>query len=209
LASKIFYNLLNTYGPCTERKSFWEKVENSGLLSLKNLVLAGDLNLTLNAGESWGSRSNLGTLHTFFTNLFSNNNLVDIQPGKLVPTWRNGRVGEAFIAKRLDHFLLSEDLVLSSGIFRSWVDFPFISDHAPILLQLELPPVYKAIPFKFNPVWRTEKDFITLVHKLWSDPLYLKEPCKQKRMVWKLKDLKKNTKSWLKTHNSLKECKAF
>jgi endonuclease/exonuclease/phosphatase family metal-dependent hydrolase len=157
LASKRFYNLLNTYGSCTERKSFWEKVENSGLLSLKNLVLAGDLNLTLNAGESWGSRANLGTLHTFFTNIFSNNNLVDIQPGKLVPTWRNGRVGEAFIAKRLDRFLLSEDLVLSSGIFRSWVDFPFISDHAPILLQLELPPVYKAIPFKFNPVWRTEK----------------------------------------------------
>jgi hypothetical protein len=145
------------------------------LLSLKNLVLVGDLNLTLKVGESWGSRSNLGSLHTFFTSLFINNNLVDIQLGKLVLTWRNGRVGEAFITKRLDHFLLSEDLVLYSGIFRFWVDFPFIFDHAPILLQLELPPVYKEIPFKFNSVWRTDKEFITLVHNLWIDPLYLKE----------------------------------
>jgi len=113
-------------------------------------------------------------------------------------------VGEAFIAKRLDRFLLSEDLVLSSGIFRSWVEFPFISDHAPILLQLEVSPVYKEIPFKCNPIWWSERDFITLVHKLWNDPLHLQESCKQKRMVWKLKHLKKNTKSWLKIHNGLK-----
>jgi len=113
-------------------------------------------------------------------------------------------VGEAFIAKRMDRFLLSKDLVLSSGIFRSWVEFPFISDHVPILLRLEVPPMYKEIPFKFNPVWLSERDFITLVHKLWNDPLYLQESCKKKRMVWKLKYLKKNTKSWLKIHNSLK-----
>jgi hypothetical protein len=99
LESKRFINLLNIYGPCLERKSFWERLEAAGLLSLKNLVLAGDLNLTLMAGESWGSRSNLGSLATFFTNLFSNNKLIDIQPGKLVPTWRNGQGGRCFHSK--------------------------------------------------------------------------------------------------------------
>ena len=162
----------------------------------KNLVLVGNLNLTLKVGESWGSQSNLGSLNTFFTNLFCNKKLIDIQPGKLVPTWRNGRVSDAFIAKRLDRFLLSKDLVLSSGIFRSWVYFPFISDHAPILLQLDLLPVYKAIPFKFNPVWQNDKEFYTLVHNLWNDPLYLRETGKHNRLVWKLKDLKKSTKIW-------------
>jgi len=160
----------------------------------KNLVLVGNLNLTLKAGKSWGSQSNIGSLNTFFTNLFCNNKLIDIHPGKLVPTWRNGRVGDAFIEKRLDRFLLSEDLVLSTGIFRSWVEFPFISDHVSILLQLDLLPVYKAIPFKFNSVSRTDKEFYKLVHNLWIDPLYLREPCKHKKLVWKLKDLKKSTK---------------
>jgi hypothetical protein len=184
----------------------WRLLKSRGNMSVvfKNLVLVGNLNLTLKAGESWGSQSNLGSLNTFFTNLFCNNKLIDIHPGKLVPTWRNGRVGDAFIAKRLDRFLLSEDLMLSTGIFRSWVEFPFISDHVSILLQLDLLPVYKAIPFKFNSVSRTDKEFYTLVHNLWIDPLYLREPCKHKRLVWKLKDLKKSTKIWQKKYNSLK-----
>ena len=196
LDSKRYFNLLNTYGSCIERKSFWERVEAAGLLSLKILVLAGDLNLIMKASEMWGNRTNLGSLTTFFINLFNNNKLIDIQPGKLVPMWRNGRLGDAFIVKRLDCFLLSEDLVLSTGIFRSWVEYPFIYDHTPIFLQLDLPPVYKAIPFKFNPVWKNDKEFYTLVHNLWNDPLYLWEPDKHKRLVWKLKDLKKSTKIW-------------
>jgi hypothetical protein len=47
---------------------------------------------------------------------------------------------------------------------------PFISDHAPILLQLDLPPLFKAFPFKFNPLWIKEQGFILMVQKLWNDP---------------------------------------
>jgi hypothetical protein len=67
--------------------------------------------------------------------------------------------------------------------------------------------VFKAIPFKFNPVWRSDKEFFTLVHNLWTDPLYLREPGKQKRLVWKLKDLKKSTKVWQKDFKSLKNAR--
>jgi endonuclease/exonuclease/phosphatase family metal-dependent hydrolase len=51
LESKRQINLLNVYGPCVERKHFWEKLESSRLLNLKNLILAGDLNLTLSSRE--------------------------------------------------------------------------------------------------------------------------------------------------------------
>jgi hypothetical protein len=93
-----------------------------------------------------------------------------------MPTWRNGRSGTQFLAKRLDRSFLSEDLIESVGIYRAWVEYPFISDHAPILLQLDLPPVYKAYPFKFNPQWSQELDFSLLLQKLWKDPKYLTEP---------------------------------
>jgi hypothetical protein len=33
--------LLNVYGPCLDRKSFWEKVAARGLLAHINLILAG------------------------------------------------------------------------------------------------------------------------------------------------------------------------
>jgi hypothetical protein len=48
------YNLLNVYGPCSDRQLFWEKIEARGLLDLDNLIIAGDLNLTTSVGEVWG-----------------------------------------------------------------------------------------------------------------------------------------------------------
>jgi len=92
-------------------------------------------------------------------------------------------------------------------IFRTWVENPFISDHAPILLQLDLPPVFKAIPFKFNPLWSLDNGFYSIVHNLWTDPKYLRESDKKKCLVWKLKDLKKRTKVWQKETRTLKNAR--
>jgi hypothetical protein len=44
-ATKRKINFLNIYGPCLERKLFWTSLANNGFLSLKNLVIVGDLNL--------------------------------------------------------------------------------------------------------------------------------------------------------------------
>ena len=41
----------------------------------------------------------------YFQELFKRNNLVDIIPTKLSPTWKNKRVGNEGVGKRLDHFL--------------------------------------------------------------------------------------------------------
>lgn len=37
-----------------------------------------------------------------------------------------------------------------------------------------------------------------MVQELWNNPKYLEEDGKQKRLIWKLKDLKDNTKQWQK-----------
>jgi hypothetical protein len=125
-------------------------------------------------------------------------NLLISSPGKVVPTWRNGRSGSDAIWKRLDRFLVSEDLLSSVGLYRSWVEYPFVSDHAPVLLQLEISPLFKAYPFKFNSQWLLDQNFSDLVHKLWTDPKFIGESGKQKRIVWKLKELKSKTKQWAK-----------
>jgi hypothetical protein len=82
------------------------------LVDPKKFILAGDLNLTLSSGEIWGGASSLGSLASFFNTYFHKNKLIDIVPGKVVPTWRNGRAGADFIAKRLDRSFLSEDLLI-------------------------------------------------------------------------------------------------
>ena len=43
--SSLNLSILNCYGPYLNRVSFWEAAASGGLLSLPNLILAGDLNL--------------------------------------------------------------------------------------------------------------------------------------------------------------------
>ena len=85
--SLISLSILNHYGPYLHRDAFWNVTARGGLLSLPNLILAGDLNLTLNASEIWGNKVHIDPLGPFFTQLFSNYNLVDVAPPCAGPTW--------------------------------------------------------------------------------------------------------------------------
>jgi hypothetical protein len=128
---------LNLYGPCQNIITFWKSIIDSGILSIPNLISAGDLNIILAEEEVWGGSGNIKNMDDFFKTLFQMNNLVDIKPTKLKPTWRNGRSGQDAIARRLDRVLVSEALLSVAGNYRSWVESPFVSDHAPICFQME------------------------------------------------------------------------
>ena len=120
---------------------------------MPNLILAGDLNLTLNASEIWGSKALPDPLGPYFLSLFSDHNLVDVAPPCAGPTWRNGRMGEEGISKRMDHFLLSEQLISSLPKYRAWVHRSGISDHFPIILEWIGQQNPRAYPFKFIHTW--------------------------------------------------------
>jgi hypothetical protein len=57
-----------------------------GLLSHKNMIIVGDLNLTVSTGEVWGGSTQAGPLAEFFKTFFQTNRLIDIQLEKIVPT---------------------------------------------------------------------------------------------------------------------------
>jgi hypothetical protein len=127
-----------------------------------------DLNFTLTKKEIWGTSPRLDPLADYFKNLLQTSSLVDIQPPKMSPTWRNGRVGEEGIEKRLDHFLLSNLLLNHSHRVRTWVINSTISDHNSIVLQLDSFAQRSTPPFKFNSIWINEKDFSLLVKHTWN-----------------------------------------
>ena len=108
-------HILNVYGPYKDKVFFWDKALHSGLLNLPNLVLAGDLNLTLHPSDIWGSKASLDHHSEHFLALFESVGLVDVAPPSIGPTWRNGRAGEEGICKRLDRFLISNELLPSLG----------------------------------------------------------------------------------------------
>jgi hypothetical protein len=187
---------LNVYGPCSNRPHFWNQLAASGLLSLPNLILGGDLNIILSADEHWGGPYLPGHSETSYKAIFAANNLTDIKPLSLAPTWRNGRSGNAAIARRLDRFLVAEAYLSSATCPSSWVEFPFVSDHAPILLQLTPPKLHRSTPFKFNHHWLERADYTALVHQVWRDNCFKAELNPQRRLVWKLQVLKQKSKRW-------------
>lgn len=131
------------------------------------LILAGDLNLTLPAEETWGMGNAMDPLSDFFNQIFEAEKLVDIVPNAIVPTWSNGRCGGADIAKRLDCFFMFESLCDSIGRYRSWTYFVGISDHKAVILQLDFNVSFNHYPFKFNPIWLGDSNFCDLVRKEW------------------------------------------
>ena len=100
-------DIINCYGPYKDRDIFWERVHNGGLLNSPHLILGGDLNLTMNASEIWGTMAILDPLASFFKHLFYSVGLIDVAPSIAGPKWRNGRVGDHGISERLDRFLIA------------------------------------------------------------------------------------------------------
>jgi hypothetical protein len=165
------------------------------------LIVGGDLNLTLSAREVWGDHARLDSQSFYFSELFSKMGLVDILPFHLSPTWRNGRSGSAGISKRLDRFLIHEDLLGSFDKCRSWTINSVISYHNPICLQLEESSDRYPSPFKFNRAWLTEPDFILLVRSSWRSMAHWRDPSTMKLLVTKLKKLKTDVILWKKEKN--------
>jgi hypothetical protein len=116
----------------------------------------------------------------------------------LVLTWKNGRLGESSISKILDRFFVEEDLIGPMTRYRSWVESTFISDHAPVLLQLDIGIPKTVHPFKFNLIWLGDKSFTILTREVWFDSHFelIEDP--QRRLVEKLALLKRRVKIWSK-----------
>ena len=64
------FSLINVYSPFYERKTYWEKIKAEGVLNQPNVILGGDLNLTLTAGESWGEKARQDSLALYFQFFF-------------------------------------------------------------------------------------------------------------------------------------------
>ena len=76
---------------------------------------------------------------------------MDVAPIKLEPTWRNKRVGQYAIPKRLDRFLIKYSLLNENLIIKSTMETGGCFDHRPISLIISAPEKKPPTPFKFNP----------------------------------------------------------
>ena len=133
------------------------------LQQLENIIVAGDLNVTLAPMRKKGAllletpRGNGSRI------MILGWDLIDIKPVKGKFTWSNKRIGPGHIAARLDRFLVHSSF-LSLGLLASSKILPHCtSDHNPILLDLALDQDLGPIPFCFSPLWLQQEDFLQVV----------------------------------------------
>lgn len=74
-------------------------------------VLGVDFNYSLGIEESWGHHAQTDPISNQMRILIDANRLVDIPMNKKVPTWHNQRTGEAALGRRLDRFMVHEELI--------------------------------------------------------------------------------------------------
>jgi hypothetical protein len=85
--------VINFYGLYSDREVFWEDIKSEGIFKDQNLILGGNLNFTTSFREVWGEHSRVYLLQPYFSKLLQEEGMVDVEPLKLLPTWRNGRGG--------------------------------------------------------------------------------------------------------------------
>ena len=99
----------------------------------------------------------------FFKEKMEEQKLVDIVPNVLCPTWSNGRCGPSVLAKRLEIFMLVEDLCEGFGKYRTWSHSLGFSGHKVVLLKIDFDKSLTKYPFKFNPIWLEDQNLCALI----------------------------------------------
>jgi hypothetical protein len=198
--------IINIYGPHQDHQIYWNSLAECDWFQGKDFLLGGDLNFSLGASEVWGPRAAPDPLNNFFLNFLEQEGLMDVEPQKLSPTWCNRRVGLERVAKCLDRFLLTEDLLESSDLVRQWVTYGGESDHLPILIEFRAKNRRVVSPFKFFEGWLNDPTFLDLVRELWVNIPEDSQFPAAVLFVENLKRLKQATKGWAR-EKKLKEDK--
>lgn len=92
-------HIMNIYFPCQKRAKFYEDIMRSSFSQVENIILGGDLNLSIRHADSWGNHAQIDSLLDYFVQLLEKNNLMDIFVSRLQLTWRNGRMVDAMLAR--------------------------------------------------------------------------------------------------------------
>ena len=141
------------------------------MIDLENIIIAGDLNLTLHSSEKRGGSAVRDPARKWVEDLMQDWDLLDIKPSSGKFSWSNKRVGPGHIATRLDIFFIQSSFLLLGLEPRMHILASSVSDHKPVKLELLAHLDLGPIPFRFSPLWVKEPIFMQIVKDYWSQPV--------------------------------------
>lgn len=144
------FTFLNIYGPHDDQVGFWTRLFDSSNAKRNNLIMGGDLYFSISAVKSWGAWARPDPLFDFFFHHLSSSNLIGQDTIRLKPTWRNHRVGDDRVEKRINKFLIFDAPMNPPSLLWHWVGVGGVLDHSPIILELKGHSPKLGSPFKLN-----------------------------------------------------------
>ena len=90
---------------------------NISILNSPILIMVADLKFTISKAEIWVSFGRSDPLGFYFSQLLLRHGLMDVPLDKILPTWKNGRVGDSGFCKRLDQVIVTDSWVYSVDHF--------------------------------------------------------------------------------------------
>ena len=155
-------SLFNLYVPVllAEKRIYWDSLKYFLSMHIpKNIIIAGDLNVTLAAEEKKGGSPVRDPAREWVEDLILEWDLEDIKPPRGKFTWTNKRRGPGHISARLDRYLVQSSFLTFGLLAASKILANYTSDHKPILLELSLGENLGPIPFRFSHLWIQQEGF--------------------------------------------------
>ena len=114
-------SIFNIYAPNSynEKLQCWTLLREEQSNIQGNVIVAGDLNITLSQNEKRGGSISRDPFKDLVEDIISTWVLVDIKPTSGKYTWNNRRFGPGHIAARLDRFLVQDNFLLLGLIISS------------------------------------------------------------------------------------------
>jgi hypothetical protein len=193
-------HLTNVYGPANPRdkQAFLRNLEYlSNLTRYNHWTIRGDYNLIRSLEKKGGVSRRLDQDSNDFNNLIYNLNLIDLEAINGTFTWTNRRTGSHQVACKLDHFLISNSLMLEGIALEASILNIHGSDHWPIHLWMDVPASLGKKPFWFEKFWLNHPDFQENIQDWWRQ-VEVPRGSKMFRFQQKLKNLKQIIKIWNK-----------
>ena len=169
LKSNLSCILVNVYSPISlsEKRKVWNEISNF-LHYYQNemIILGGDFNTILSLNEKVGGPSLLSQSSKEFKLWCELKDLIDIPTNNGIYTWNNRWKDFAYIAEKLDRFLIKGDLDKNNLNISSSI-LPIAGfDHFLVMLDLAEPHKPVRNSFKCEKMWFQDPKFLENI-KLW------------------------------------------
>lgn len=152
-----------------ERKDLWTELELISRSTRGPWLVAGDLNDIISKDEQRGGTEPVERKCKRFKDYIESCNLIDLGSEGPRFTWRGPMVNHGTrLFKRLDRALCNRDWKLQFGDAKVTVGPRILSDHHPLLIQLEARrDSIGERPFRFEAAWLTNAEFKDTVKSKW------------------------------------------